>query len=64
MYNEVIDILGTEREMQPEDIDKFEYLERVLKETLRLFPAGPLLGRTLEGDLKLSESFLNSEKTK
>lgn len=54
VYNEIIDILGTEREMLPEDIDQFVYTEQIIKETLRLFPAGPFIGRTLEADLEIS----------
>ncbi|XP_043488900.1 cytochrome P450 4C1-like [Polistes fuscatus] len=39
-----------------QDIKKMKYLERVIKETLRLFPAGPIIGRVLQDDLRVNEN--------
>ncbi|XP_043501608.1 cytochrome P450 4C1-like [Polistes fuscatus] len=39
-----------------EDIKKMKYLERVIKETLRLFPPAPVLGRVLQKDVKVDEN--------
>lgn len=39
-----------------QDIKKMKYLERVIKETLRLFPAGPIIGRVLQKDVKVDEN--------
>ncbi|XP_050503167.1 cytochrome P450 4C1-like isoform X2 [Diabrotica virgifera virgifera] len=51
VFEEAVDILGPDRRSFPEDIQKMTYLERVLKETLRLFPGIPLLGRRLVEDI-------------
>lgn len=40
---ELLTIIGTERPVQELDVDKLPYLQAVVKETMRLHPAGPLL---------------------
>ncbi|KAI4474642.1 hypothetical protein M0804_014748 [Polistes exclamans] len=39
-----------------EDIKKMKYSERVIKETLRLFPAGPIIGRILSKDVRVNKN--------
>ncbi|XP_052210605.1 geraniol 8-hydroxylase-like [Diospyros lotus] len=41
--NEIITNIGTDRQMQESDIDNLPYLRAVVKETMRLHPAAPLL---------------------
>lgn len=54
-YQEVMDILGPERNVQPTDINRLVYLERFIKETLRLFPSSIGLVRKIENDIDLSK---------
>ena len=45
---------GDERLIMFEDVERMELLDRCLKESLRLFPIVPILGREATADLKLS----------
>ncbi|KAM3308544.1 hypothetical protein P3S67_010288 [Capsicum chacoense] len=40
---EIIEKIGTERPVKESDIDKLPYLQAIVKETLRLYPAAALL---------------------
>ncbi|XP_050503176.1 cytochrome P450 4C1-like isoform X8 [Diabrotica virgifera virgifera] len=51
VFEELIDILGPDRRAFPDDLPQLKYLERVVKESLRLFPPVPLIGRTLHEDI-------------
>jgi len=44
---------GSEETITIEDTTKLVYLEQVLKETLRLYPVGPVLLREVQDDLKI-----------
>lgn len=48
-----MEIIGPDRNIFPEDLPKMKYTERVIKETLRLFPIGPFLARYTADDIKL-----------
>lgn len=39
--------------MKYEDLHQFMYLERVIMETMRLFPVAPLIGRLVLQDIEL-----------
>ncbi|KAF2885100.1 hypothetical protein ILUMI_21103 [Ignelater luminosus] len=56
VYEEVICVLGPDRPVQCTDLGKFEYLERVIKETMRLFPVGPIVARAITEDIQLDNS--------
>ncbi|CAH1111817.1 unnamed protein product [Psylliodes chrysocephalus] len=55
VYNEIIDVLGPDRQPEPSDLPKFKYLERFIKETQRLFPLAGLIAREVEEDINLGE---------
>ncbi|XP_039275212.1 cytochrome P450 4V2 isoform X1 [Nilaparvata lugens] len=46
-----------------EDLQKMNYLEMVIKETLRLFPALPIIGRALNEDLQVNNVTIPAGKT-
>lgn len=54
VYEEICGV-GSNGEPNFDDFNKFEYTERVIKESLRLYPPGPIMSR------KLSEDFVNGK---
>lgn len=64
LYQEVLNVFGSPssesylRDVTIEDLNQLEYLECVIKEVLRLYPAGPSIGRVLTRDVKFNEHFL------
>ncbi|XP_013178242.1 PREDICTED: cytochrome P450 4d2-like [Papilio xuthus] len=54
LYQELLDIFGnSERSIVKEDLSKLKYLERIVKESLRLFPPGPFIIRKISEDIYL-----------
>ncbi|XP_072940869.1 cytochrome P450 4C1-like [Epargyreus clarus] len=54
VYEELREVFGdSERPLVKEDLGKLKYLERVIKESLRLFPSVPFITRTILVDTKL-----------
>ncbi|KAK8983702.1 hypothetical protein V6N11_009490 [Hibiscus sabdariffa] len=43
LQKELEDVVGTKRMVEESDLEKLEYLDMVMKESLRLHPVGPLL---------------------
>ncbi|KAI4477092.1 hypothetical protein M0802_014783 [Mischocyttarus mexicanus] len=46
-----------------QDIKNMKYMDRVVKETLRLFPAAPVIARTHSEDIKMDESIVIPRNT-
>ncbi|XP_043285788.1 uncharacterized protein [Venturia canescens] len=66
-YEELCDIYGDEvssnSPIQNEDLHRMIYLERVIKETLRLFPVAPIIGREVQEDLDIGDHTLPKGST-
>ncbi|KAL1462633.1 hypothetical protein WDU94_014455, partial [Cyamophila willieti] len=56
VYDEIIQVLGDDINNRPtyEDLMKLEYLDRVIKECLRMYPAAPFTAREITQDIKIT----------
>lgn len=56
VYKEISEVLGNDLTSCPtqEDLMKLTYLDRVLKESLRMCPAVPITARKITEDLKVT----------
>jgi len=61
VYKELFELYGMESPISTpvkyEDLQHMNYLDCIIRETLRLFPTIPLIGRQLTEDLKIGVLF-------
>lgn len=58
VYKEVSSIVNGGQEIKMGDLQKMKYLERVIKESLRIYPTVPLIGRKLHEDTLLPSGYI------
>lgn len=63
VFNEIISVLPHDQDVTFEDISKLSYMEMFVKETLRLLPSVPLVGRRTDKDLFLSKNLFVPKRT-
>ncbi|KAJ8949166.1 hypothetical protein NQ314_008288 [Rhamnusium bicolor] len=61
VYDELIEILGPDRSVEPADLPKLSYMDRFLKETLRLFPVAPFIVRAIDEDVDLGDHIIPAD---
>ncbi|KAJ8709484.1 hypothetical protein PYW08_009488 [Mythimna loreyi] len=60
LFSEIQEVIGGDRDVEKLDLSRMQYLEAVLKESMRLYSVAPLMGRKLERDVKLKNYTLSS----
>ena len=57
VYTEILDVVGgPEVLLTGEHLKDLRYMEMCIKETLRLFPSVPIMGRKVTNDIVIGES--------
>uniref|UniRef100_A0A182JFN9 Uncharacterized protein n=1 Tax=Anopheles atroparvus TaxID=41427 RepID=A0A182JFN9_ANOAO len=58
VYEEMVEVLGagSTSKVESDHLPRLLYMEMVLKETMRLFPVGPLIARQCTADTKISNT--------
>ncbi|XP_050299939.1 cytochrome P450 4C1-like [Anthonomus grandis grandis] len=55
VFGEILEVVGDEESVQLYHLPNLNYLERIIKETLRLFPIVPFLLRRTEGNIDIGD---------
>lgn len=59
MYNEMLEVLGPSGPVDAEQLKQLHYLDMVLLETVRYFPAAVLIQRTVLEDISIDNGMLD-----
>ncbi|KAJ8715360.1 hypothetical protein PYW07_009842 [Mythimna separata] len=57
LCKELFEVLGSERDVEKEDVNKLVYTNAVLMESLRMFPSVPITLKYVDKDVKLSRTY-------
>lgn len=60
VFEELQTTLSKSTEISTKDINNMKYLECVIKETLRMFPLDPIIGRYAADDIKLGKILMKN----
>uniref|UniRef100_A0A182WZG4 Uncharacterized protein n=1 Tax=Anopheles quadriannulatus TaxID=34691 RepID=A0A182WZG4_ANOQN len=64
VYEEMVTVVGSSfGEVENDHLAQLTYMEMVMKETMRLFPVGPIIARQCTDDLKISTTTIPSGVT-
>ncbi|XP_058060858.1 cytochrome P450 4C1-like [Anopheles bellator] len=58
VYEEIVDVLAGCSEVLNDHLPRLSYMEMVLKETMRLYPVGPLIARQCTHDTQISTTII------
>ncbi|KAL1502769.1 hypothetical protein ABEB36_007867 [Hypothenemus hampei] len=58
VYEEVISVIGSNRDVEINDLAHLKYTQMVINESMRIFPAIPIIGRKTIGDVDLGNKIL------
>ena len=62
VFDEIKEVLGTDKNgatVNYRTLQELKYLELVLKESMRLYPPVPIIGRLLDEDVKIGKNTFN-----
>lgn len=59
MYHEILEVLGnTDQHPTLNELSELKYMERCIKESLRLYPSVPSISRLLEEDVTTTQGYI------
>lgn len=61
LQDELVNVIGLNKLVEEKDLGKLNYLDMVIKETLRLYPAGPLVPRESTEDAMVNGYFIEKK---
>ncbi|XP_075155796.1 putative cytochrome P450 4d14 [Haematobia irritans] len=65
VFEEILNVMGSDKEtsIRMKDLQELKYLECVIKESMRLYPPVPIIGREVKDDTKVGDQILPANST-